>query len=138
MAGNRSALEEGEELSKVRLSILTVSIALRRQYHYSLQIKKGKRGVVGEVRAPSPTVVRGTTKRDWNGQKTEASKMPSKAEKPIKIVKRRERKLTVVEGRTPPANPQTPAQIRREMVSTIVSWVNDRKRSQRGCHRVVL
>jgi len=68
----------------------------------------------------------------------ETSKMHSKAEKPIKIVKRKERKLTVVECRTPPANPQTPAQIRREMVSTIVSWINDRKRGQRGSHRVVL
>jgi len=51
--------------------------------------------------------------------------MPAKATKTIRIVKRRERSL----ADSPAPLPQTPAQIRREMVSTVLSWINDRKSS---------
>ena len=63
--------------------------------------------------------------------------MASEAKRPVKIVKRREPDLVLVQNGTPLPTPQTPAQIRREMVSTIVSWINDRKRTQPACNGVV-
>ena len=53
--------------------------------------------------------------------------MSRKAQKPVRIVKRDERDLI----QTRQAALQTSAQVRREMVSTILSWIDDRKRSQR-------
>jgi hypothetical protein len=58
-------------------------------------------------------------------------KMSSKVQNRVRIVKRRERHLI----QTRPATLQTPAQVRREMVSTIVSWIDDRKRSQQSPRR---
>ncbi len=55
--------------------------------------------------------------------------MPVKAEKTIRVVKRRERLLP--DSRSQRSTPRTPAQVRRELVSTIVSWINDRQSSQR-------
>ena len=64
--------------------------------------------------------------------------MPNTLKKPVRIVKRWERNLILVQSQTPPPNHQTPVQIRREMVSTIVSWINNRKRIQPHCRRAVL
>jgi hypothetical protein len=64
--------------------------------------------------------------------------MPSTLRKPVRIIKRSEQNLIPVQSQTPSPNRQTPVQIRREMVSTIVSWINDRKGTQRDCRRAVL
>ena len=56
--------------------------------------------------------------------------MLSDAKRQVRIIKQSERNLTLLKTQTPPPASQTPAQLQRQMVSTIVSWIDDRKQAQ--------
>ncbi len=62
--------------------------------------------------------------------------MSRATEKQVKVIKRSERQRSFEQRQTPAAISPTAAQKRREIVSTIVSWINDRKNPQAGAQPV--
>ena len=54
--------------------------------------------------------------------------------KPVKVVKRVERERVKVIDDT--SDSRTPAQVRREIVAVVISWISDKERSKAGLPRL--